>query len=142
MPSVICDSISNIIMGGKAMFHWVAVIVEIILLILSLVYAFIIICSLIENTGYTVLSIIIGICHAVSPVLFVFFGYQCLLRRMPQYGIAKSLLAGAACCAVYFFAVSFWNRIVLGEVPEMWKIGLLTAGQVVLSAIFIYGFLQ
>ncbi len=105
------------------MFHWVAVIVGIILLILSLVYAFIVICSLIENTGYTVLSIIIGICHAVSPVLFVHFGYQCLLR-------------------VYFFAVSFWNRIVLGEVPEMWKTGLLTAGQVVLSAIFIYGFLQ
>lgn len=69
------------------MFHWVAVIVGIILLILSLVYAFIVICSLIENTGYTVLSIIIGICHAVSPVLFVHFGYQCLLRRLFLCGI-------------------------------------------------------
>ena len=65
-------------------------------------FAFWRLCSLIENTGYTVCSIIIGICHAVTPVLFLFFDYQCLLHRIPQYGIAKSLLAGAVCCAVYF----------------------------------------
>lgn len=45
------------------------------------------------------------------------------------------------CFVIYFFAVSIWNRIVLRDVPETWITGLLTIAQVIVSAIFIYGFL-
>ena len=103
------------------MLHWIAIILGIIFTLFQLFYAFIVICSLIENTGYKILSVVFGICHAISPVLFVFFGYQCLV--------------------IYFFVVSIWNRIVLGYTPETWKISLLTIAQVIVSAIFIYGFL-
>ena len=75
------------------------------------------------------------------PVLVVFFGYQCLLRKFVPYGIIKAILGIAACLIIYFTIVSFWNRIVLGAVPEIWKIGFLTVIQAVISAIFIYGFL-
>ena len=92
--------------------------------------SFIVICSLIENTGYKILSILFGICHAISPVLFVFFGYQCLLRKIAQYGVLKAGIGIVVCFAIYFFAVSVWNRIVLGDVPETWKTGLLTVAQV------------
>lgn len=97
--------------------------------------------SLIENTGYKILSIVFGICHAISPVLFVFFGYQCLLRKIEQYGVLKAGVGMVVCFVIYFFAVSIWNRIVLRDVPETWITGLLTIAQVFVSAIFIYGFL-
>ena len=59
------------------MFHWIAIIIGIVFLLFQLFYAFMIVSSLIENTGYTGLSIINGIAHAAMPVLFVFFAYQC-----------------------------------------------------------------
>ena len=123
------------------MLHWIAIILGIAFTLFQLFYAFIVICSLIENTGYKILSIVFGICHAISPVLFAFFGYQCLLRKIAQYGILKAGIGMVVCFAIYFVAVSVWNRIVLGDVPETWKIGLLTVAQVIVSAIFIYGFL-
>ena len=122
------------------MLHWLAIILGIIFTLFQLFYAFIIICSLIENTGYKILSIVFGICHAISPVLVVFFGYQCLLHKIAQYGALKAILGIALCFVVYFFIVSLWNRIVLGYVPETWKIGLLTIAQIAISALFIYGF--
>ena len=123
------------------MLHWIAIILGIAFTLFQLFYGFIVICSLIENTGYKILSIVLGICHAISPVLFVFFGYQCLLRKIAQYGVLKASIGIVVCFVIYFFAVSVWNRIVLGYVPETWKISLLTVAQVIVSAIFIYGFL-
>ena len=123
------------------MLHWIAMILGVVFTLFQLFYAFIVICSLIENTGYKILSIVFGICHAISPVLFVFFGYQCLLRKIAQYGILKAGISIVVCLVIYFFLVSIWNRIVLGETPETWKISLLTIAQVIVSAIFIYGFL-
>ena len=123
------------------MFHWIAIIIGIVFLLFQLFYAFMIVSSLIENTGYTGLSIINGIAHAAMPVLFVFFAYQCLLRKTIQYGIIKAALMITICFIIYFAIVSVWNRIVLGEFPAMWKIGLLTAAETAVSAIFIFGFL-
>lgn len=123
------------------MFHWIAIIIGIVFILFQLFYAYIIINSLIENTGYTGFSIITGFAHAAMPVLVVFFGYRCLLRKFVSYGIPKAILGIAACLIIYFTIVSFWNRIVLGAVPETWKIGFLTVIQAVISAIFIYGFL-
>ena len=123
------------------MLHWIAIILGIIFTLFQLFYAFIVICSLIENTGYKILSVVFGICHAISPVLFVFFGYQCLLRKIAQYGALKASIGIVVCLVIYFFVVSIWNRIVLGYTPETWKISLLTIAQVIVSAIFIYGFL-
>ena len=123
------------------MLHWIAIILGIAFTLFQLFYAFIVICSLIENTGYKILSIVFGICHAVSPILFVFFGYQCLLRKIQQYGALKASIGIVVCAVIYFLIVSVWNKIVLGETPETWKISLLTIAQVAVSAIFIYGFL-
>lgn len=123
------------------MLHWIAIILGIAFTLFQLFYAFIVICSLIENSGYKILSIVFGICHAISPVLFVYFGYQCLLRKTAQYGVLKAGMGIVVCLVIYFFAVSIWNRIVLGETPEMWKTGLLTIMQVIISTVFIYGFL-
>ena len=103
------------------MLHWIAIILGIAFTLFQLFYGFIVICSLIENTGYKILSIVFGICHAISPVLFVFFGYQCLLRKIAQYGVLKAGIGIVVCFVIYFFAVSVWNRIVLGDVPETWK---------------------
>lgn len=123
------------------MLHWIAIILGIIFTLFQLFYAFIVICSLIENTGYKILSVVFGICHAISPVLFVFFGYQCLLCKIAQYGALKAGIGIVVCLVIYFLVVSIWNRIVLGYTPETWKISLLTIAQVIVSAIFIYGFL-
>ena len=123
------------------MLHWIAIILGIAFTRFQLFYAFIVICSLIENTGYKILSIAFGICHAISPVLFVFFGYQCLLRKIQQYGVMKASIGIVVCFVIYFLIVSVWNKIVLRDTPETWKIGLLTMVQVAVSAIFIYGFL-
>ena len=123
------------------MLHWIAIILGIIFTLFQLFYAFIVICSLIENTGYKILSVVFGICHAISPVLFVFFGYQCLLRKIAQYGVLKAGIGIVVCLVIYFFVVSIWNRIVLRYTPETWKISLLTIAQVIVSDIFIYGFL-
>lgn len=123
------------------MLHWIAVIIGIVFLFFQLFYAFMIISSLIENTGYKGLSIINGAAHAAMPALFVFFAYQCLLRKIAQFGMVKAVLIMAVCFIIYFAIVSVWNRIVLGEVPEMWKIGLLTVAEAAVTAIFIYGFL-
>ena len=71
------------------MLHWITIILGIIFTLFQLFYAFIIIFSLIENTGYKILSIVFGICHAISPVLFVFFGYQCLLRKLETPGFER-----------------------------------------------------
>lgn len=124
------------------MSHWIAVIIGAAFVLFQLVYAFIIIYSLIENTGYTVLSIIAGICHAASPVVVVIFGYQCLLRKAEQYGMIKAAVGVLIALVIYFFIVSIWNRIVLGETPEMWMIGLLTLAQVIISVAFVWGFLH
>ena len=102
------------------MLHWIAMILGVVFTLFQLFYAFIVICSLIENTGYKILSIVFGICHAISPVLFVFFGYQCLLRKIEQYGVLKAGVGMVVCFVIYFFAVSIWNRIVLRDVPETW----------------------
>ena len=123
------------------MLHWIAIILGIIFTLFQLFYAFIVICSLIENTGYKILSVVFGICHAISPVLFVFLGYQCFLRKTAQYGALKAGIGIVVCLVIYFLVVSIWNRIVLGYTPETWKISLLTIAQVIVSAIFIYGFL-
>lgn len=123
------------------MLHWIAMILGVVFTLFQLFYAFIVICSLIENTGYKILSVVFGVCHAISPVLFVFFGYQCLLRKTAQYGVLKAGAGMAVCFVIYFSAVSVWNRIVLRDVPETWITGLLTIAQVIVSAIFIYGFL-
>ena len=123
------------------MLHWIAIILGIAFTLFQLFYAFIVICSLIENTGYKIFSVIAGISHAISPVVFAYFGYQCLLRKIPQYGALKAGIGIAICFVIYFFAVSVWNRIVLGYVPETWQTGLLTAAQVIITAVFICGFL-
>lgn len=123
------------------MLHWFAIVLGILFAAFQIFYAFIIINNLIENTGYTIPSIIIGIFHAGLPAAFVFFAYQCLLRKAAQYGLPKALLGVIACAVGYFFIVSIWNKIVLGETPEMWKIVLLTAAQAIVSCIFIGGFL-
>lgn len=123
------------------MLHWIAIILGIAFTLFQLIYAFIVICSLIENTGCKILSIVFGICHAISPVLFVFFGYQCILRKIQQYGVMKASIGIVVCFVIYFLIVSVWNKIVLRDTPETWKIGLLTTAQVAVSAIFIYGFL-
>ncbi len=123
------------------MLHWIAIILGITFTLFQLFYAFIVICSLIENTGYKIFSVIAGISHAISPVVFAYFGYQCLLRKIPQYGALKAGIGIVICFVIYFFAVSVWNRIVLGYVPETWQTGLLTVAQVIITAIFIYGFL-
>lgn len=132
---------SNKTRRNTYMLHWIAIILGIVFTLFQLFYAFIVICSLIENTGYKILSIIFGICHAISPVLFSFFGYQCFLRKIAQYGVLKASIGIVVCFVIYFLVVSIWNRIVLGETPETWKISLLTIAQVIVSAIFIYGFL-
>ena len=123
------------------MLHWIAMILGVVFTLFQLFYAFIVIRSLIENTGYKILSIVFGICHAISPVVFVFFGYQCLLHKIAQYGILKASIGIMVCFVIYFFVVLIWNRIVLGDTPETWQIGLLTTAQMIISAIFIYGFL-
>ena len=123
------------------MLHWIAMILGVVFTLFQLFYAFIVTGSLIENTGYKILSIVFGICHAISPVLFVFFGYQCLLRKIEQYGVLKAGVGMVVCFVIYFFAVSIWNRIVLRDVPETWITWILTIAQVFVSAIFIYGFL-
>ncbi len=123
------------------MLHWLAVILGVLFAVFQIFYAFIIISNLIENTGYTIPSVIIGILHAGLPAAFVFFAYQALLRKAAQYGLLKALLGIIACAVVYLLIVSIWNRIVLGDTPEMWKIVLLTAAQAVVSCLFIYAFL-
>lgn len=123
------------------MLHWLVIILGILLAVFQIFYAFIIISNLIENTGYTIPSIIIGIVHAGLPAAFVFFAYQCLLRKAEQYGLLKALLGIIICTVIYFFIISIWNKIVLGETPEMWKIVLLTAAQAAVSCLFISGFL-
>ena len=122
------------------MLHWVAIVLGVLFVAWQLFYAFMIICSLIENTGRTIFSIIIGVCHSASPVVFVFVGYQCLLRQITQHGILKASLGMTICFIIYFVAVSFWNRIVLGHVPEEWKMALLTVVQVLITGVFLYGF--
>lgn len=122
------------------MVHWIAIVLGVLFIVWQLFYAFMIICSLIENTGRTIFSIIIGGCHSVSPVIFVFWGYQCLLRQIAQHGILKASLGMIICFIVYFFIVSIWNKVVLGYVPEEWKMTLLTIAQILITVVFIYGF--
>ncbi len=122
------------------MLHWIAIVLGILFVACQLFYAFMIICSLIENTGRPIFSIIIGACHSASPVVFVFEGYQYLLRQIAQHGILKASLGAIICFLVYFFIVSIWNRVVLGYVPEEWKMALLTLAQVLITAVFLYGF--
>ncbi len=123
------------------MFQWLVIIIGIAFALFQLFYAYIVICSLIENTGYTIFSIIVGICHAVSPLAFVFWGYQCFWRKMVQYGALKVIVSAVVCFVSYFFVISLWNRIVLGDTPATWKIGFLTAAQVIVTAVFVHGFL-
>lgn len=47
-------------------------------------YGFVVICSLIENTGSILFSIAAGVCHAASPLAVLYFGYRCFLRVMPS----------------------------------------------------------
>lgn len=124
------------------MAQWIAVVLGILFIGWQLFYAFLIISSLIENTGRTIFSIIIGVCHSASPVIFVFEGYQCFLRQIVQHGALKASLGMIICFIVYFFLVSIWNRVVLGHVPEEWKMALLTVAQILITAIFIYGFIN
>ena len=42
------------------MLHWIAIILGIAFTLFQLFYAFIVICSLIENTGYKILSIVLA----------------------------------------------------------------------------------
>ena len=118
------------------MVHRIAIVLGVLFIVWQLFYAFMIICSLIENTGRTIFSIIIGGCHSVSPVIFVFWGYQCLLRQIAQHGILKASLGMIICFIVYFFIVSIWNKVVLGYVPEEWKMTLLTIAQILITVVF------
>ena len=122
------------------MVHWIAIVLGVLFVVWQLFYAFMIISSLIENTGRTIFSIIIGGCHSVSPVIFVFVGYQCLLRQVAQHGILKASLGMIICLIVYFSVVAFWNKTVLGDIPEEWKMALLTVAQILITAVFLYGF--
>ena len=124
------------------MVHWIAIALGVLFVIWQLFYTYMIICSLIENTGRTIFSIIISICHSASPVIFVFEGYQCLLRQIAQHGILKASLGMIICFVVYFFVVSFWNKTVLGDIPEEWKMALLTVAQVLITVVFLYGFIH
>ena len=127
---------------SNCMLHWIAIVLGVLFIAWQLFYAFMIICSLIENTGRTIFSIIIAICHSASPVVFVFLGYHCLLRQIAQHGILKASLGMIICFVVYFYIVSIWNRVVLGYVPEEWKMALLTVAQVLVTVVFLYGFLH
>lgn len=122
------------------MIHWIVIALGVLFVAWQLFYAFMIICSLIENTGRTIFSIVIGVCHSALPVIFVFEGYQCLLRQITQHGILKASLGMTICFVIYFVVVSFWNKIVLGDVPEEWKMALLTIAQVLITGVFLYGF--
>lgn len=124
------------------MAHWIAIILGVIFIAWQLFYAFMIICSLIENTGRTVFSIIIGVCHSVSPIIFVYAGYQCLLRLVVQFGLLKASLGMIICFVIYFLLVSVWNKVVLGYVPAEWKMALLTVAQILITAVFVYGFMK
>jgi len=55
------------------MLHWIAIVLGVLFIAWQLFYTYMIICSLIENTGRTVFSIIVAICHSASPVAFVFW---------------------------------------------------------------------
>ena len=84
----------------------------------QLFYAFIVICSLIENTGYKILSVVFGICHAISPVLFVFFGYQCLLRKIAQYGALKAGIGIVVCLVIYFWLFQYGIELYWDILPK------------------------
>lgn len=60
---------------------------------------------------------------------------------MVQYGALKVIVSAVVCFVSYFFVISLWNRIVLGDTPATWKIGFLTAAQVIVTAVFVHGFL-
>lgn len=124
------------------MFYWAAKIIGIAFALFQIFYAYIVINSLLENTGSMLFSIITGSTHAVTPILFVYFAYQCLLQKAAQHGMLKAVFGMVVCFVIYFFIVSVWNRIVLFDVSPTWKVGVLTAVQVVISAVFIYGFLS
>lgn len=124
------------------MLHWIAIILGGIVTLFLIFYAYLVICSLIENTGYTVLSIVIGVCHAGAPLVFLFFGYRCFLAKLSLYGWPLTLLGAAACLLVYLAAVAAWEKLVLGDVPEIWVMGLITAVQLAVTGAFVYGFLH
>ena len=79
------------------MLHWASIILGGIFALFLVFYAFLVVCSLIENTGRPVFSVVIGGCHAAAPMVFLFFGWQCFLRVIPRYGLPLALVGAAVC---------------------------------------------
>lgn len=137
----LCYNETNILLGKEAfVLKWLIIIGGIALALWQIFYAFVVISSLIENTGSTVLAIIVGVGHALLPVVCVFFGYQWFGRMLAQYGAFKAVAGAGACAVIYLAGVAFWCKSVLGGDLPIWGIGLLTAAQAAVSAMFIYGF--
>lgn len=123
------------------MVSWVAIGVGVLFGLFLLFYAFLAVSCLMENTGSIAFSLAVGLIHAGLPVPVLYFGYRCFLEKMGQYGSTVTLLGAVLCFAAYFFVVRAWNRIVFGDTPAVWEIGVLTALQAAVSGAFIYGFL-
>ena len=54
------------------MLHWASIILGGIFALFLVFYAYLVVCSLIENTGRPVFSVVIGGCHATAPWSFCF----------------------------------------------------------------------
>lgn len=124
------------------MLTWVLIGAGVLFGLVLLFYAGAAVSCLCENTGSLPFSIGAGLCHVASPVFVLFFGYRCFLEKLPLYGSTLTLLGAALLAGVYFLLVRAWNRIVFGDTPAIWEIGVLTALQVAVSAFFVYGFLH
>lgn len=123
------------------MLHWINIILGVLLVLFLLGYAFIVICSLVENTGRTIFSVLVGLCHALSPAAFVFAGYPCLHRKAAETGILRASFGGMALVLLYVCIMMGWSRLALGDGLPEWCIGLLTAAQVLMTGLFVHGFL-
>ena len=82
------------------MLHWINIILGVLLVLFLLGYAFIVICSLVENTGRTIFSVLVGLCHALSPAAFVFAGYACTARRQRPASSGHPLAGWRWCCCM------------------------------------------
>ena len=124
------------------MVGWLAVGAGVLFGLYLLFYAILAVSCLTENTGSIAFSLAVGLIHTGLPVPVLYFGYRCFLEKLGQYGSTVMLLGAVLCFGVYFFIVRAWNRIVFGDTPAIWEIGVLTALQAAVSGFFIYGFLH
>ena len=96
------------------MLHWASIILGGIFALFLVFYAYLVVCSLIENTGRPVFSVVIGGCHAAAPMVFLFFGWQCFLRVIPRYGLPLALLGAAVCLLLYLAQLAVTAGAVYG----------------------------